>query len=84
MNKARLSVKFTEIVAMRLDALDQRVESVWPPNTDLDRWRRRYIGLPNLPYPFVELNHFRNEVDEFVAMLMGAIDEETQAEQQRK
>ena len=75
MNKSKLAEKFTEIVAMRLDALDQRVESVWPPYTDLGRWKRRYLGRPNLPAPYVEFNTFKTEVDQFVAMLMSAVDD---------
>lgn len=77
MNKAKLAEKFTEIVAIRLDVFDQRKDGVWPPNTDLDRWRRRYLGTPKdeLPPYTIEINHFKIEVDEFVAMLMRAIDD---------
>lgn len=73
----KIKDKFTEIVAIRLDVFDQRKDGVWPPNTDLERWRRRYIGTPpdeRPPYT-IEINHFRIEVDEFVAMLMSALEE---------
>lgn len=77
MNKARLAEKFTEIVAIRLDVFDQRKDGVWPPDTDLGRWKRRYIGTPKdeLPPYKIELNHFKIEVDEFVSMLMLAIND---------
>ncbi len=77
MNKAKLADKFTEIVAIRLDVFDQRKNGVWPPNTDLERWKRRYLGTPKneLPPYMIEINLFRIEVDEFVAMLMRAIDD---------
>ena len=73
--KRKLAEKFTEIVAMRLDVYTQREAGVWPPHTELNRWRERYMGNQNLPSPFVELNTFRNEVDNFVASLMSVVDD---------
>ena len=80
MNKAKLAEKFTEIVAIRLDVFDQRRDGTWPPDTALGRWERRYQGTPKekLPPYAIELNHFKAEVDEFVAMLMRAIDDTEQ------
>ena len=77
MDKAKLADSFREIVAIRLDVFDQRRDGVWPPNTDINRWRRRYLGTPKneLPPYTVEFNHFKIEVDEFVSMLMRAVDD---------
>ena len=77
MNKKKLANSFTEIVALRMDAWEQRNDGIWPPNTDLDRYKRRYRGIPkeDLPPYTIEINHFRTEVDDFVAMLMNAVDE---------
>ena len=75
MNK--LARKLTEIVATRLDVFEQRKDGTWPPDTDIGRGIRRYIGTPIglLPPHMVEINHFKNEVDQFVSMLMMAIDD---------
>ena len=75
--KHELVEKFTEIVAVRLDVLEQRLLGTWPPNTDIGRGVRRYAGTPldRLPPYTVEINHFKNEVDQFVAMLMRAVDD---------
>lgn len=76
-NITALVDKLTKIVAIRMDIFDQRRDGVWPPNTDLNRWRDRYRGTPKymLPKYTVELNHFRTEVDEFVAHIILAINE---------
>lgn len=74
-NKSELANKFTEIVAIRLDVFDQRKDGIWPPNTDLNRWEKRYKGTPSseLPPYCIEINHFKIEVDEFVSLLMQAV-----------
>lgn len=71
----QLSEKFTEIVALRLDLWEQRNDGVWPPYTDLNRYKARYIGTPKnqLPPYTVEINLFKTEVDQFVSMLMAEI-----------
>ncbi len=76
MNKQHLLNDFTEIVAIRLDAFDQRYQGIWPPHTDLQRWKDRYRGIPKeaLPPFTIEINHFKIEVDEFVAMLIRAVE----------
>lgn len=76
-NKTKLANKFTEIVAIHLNVFDQRKDGVWPPNTDLARWKRRYHGIPKeeLPPYTEEINSFRIEVDEFVETLVRAIDD---------
>ena len=72
-NKDKLAKKFTEIVAIRLDVHDQRKDGV-PPDTDIGRWKKRYIGASQDKLPStIDLNHFKNEVDESVAMLMQAM-----------
>lgn len=84
MNKYKLKNALTEIVAAHLDRREQRAEGVWPPRTDLDRWKRRYVGQ-NVPPPYVELNHFRVEVDQFVATILLAVHkavEDTKAKEQ--
>lgn len=73
----KIKDKFTEIVAVRLDVFDQRKDGIWPPHTNLERCKRRYNGTPfdeRPPYT-IEINHFRIEIDEFVAMLMSALEE---------
>lgn len=74
-NKSELADKFREIVAIRLDVFDQIKDGIWPPNTDLKRWQKRYKGTPanELPPYCIEINHFKIEVDEFVSMLMQAV-----------
>ena len=76
MNKVEIADKFTEIVAIRLDVFDQRKDGIWPPKTDFERWRKRYNGIPkeDLPPYTIVMNHFKTEVDEFVSMLMMALD----------
>ena len=71
----RIHREFTEIVALRLDVFEQRVHGIWPPDTDLDRHRRRYLGIPekDLPPNIIVINHFKREVDSFVSMLMQSI-----------
>jgi hypothetical protein len=75
MDKSELSKRFTEIVAMRLHAFDQLKNGVTPPNSVTSGWLERYRGTPqeDLPPYTVELNSFKWEVDNFVAMLMQAI-----------
>ena len=73
-DRQELRDRFTEIVAIRLDVDEQREQGVYPPRTDLDRWRRRYFA-PKPPYPFVVLNTFENKVDEFVSHLMLTVSE---------
>lgn len=77
MRKDKLAAKFTEIVAMRLHAIDQMNNGVMPPNSVTDGYMERYRGVPKeqLPPYTVVLNNFRIEVDRFVAMLMQAIDD---------
>ena len=80
MRKDKLAAKFTEIVAIRLHAIDQMRNGVTPPNSVTKGYMERYIGTPKdkLPPFTVELNGFKAEVDQFVSMLMQAIkDEET-------
>ena len=75
MNKQKISSKFTEIVAMRLNAIDQQYNGARPLGPVTDGWRERYTGIPQeqLPPYTVELNTFRTEVDNFVAMLMRVL-----------
>lgn len=77
MNKRKIADKFTEIVAMRLHAFDQLNSGVMPPNSVTKGWLERYKGTPQeeLPPYTVELNNFKYEVDNFVSMLMQAIDD---------
>lgn len=77
MNKRKLAESFTEIVAMRLHAFDQLNKGVVPPNSVTAGFRERYRGTPQelLPPYTVELNHFKYEVDNFVSMLLRAVDE---------
>ena len=76
MDKRRLHDVFTEIVAIRLDTYEQRLNGIWPPDTNLDRWKHRYFGISekDLPPYTVEINHFRIEVQNFVSMLIQAVD----------
>ena len=69
---------FIEIVAMRLHAIDQIKSGVLPPSSVTEGWRERYRGTPekDLPPYMVEINHFKYEVDNFVAMLMQAVQKE--------
>lgn len=83
MNNHKIREKFTQIVALNLDVYSQRIEGVYPPKTDLERWRSKYIGTPEelLPPYTIEINHFKREVDQFVSMLMFAlIDEQSENE----
>ena len=77
MNKSKLADQFVEIVAMRLDVYDQQQDGVWPPNTDYTRYKRRYLGMPkdDLPPHTIVMNNFKTEVDQFVAMLIRAVDD---------
>lgn len=77
MDKTKLASKFTEIVAMRLHAIDQMNNGVIPPNSVTNGHMERYRGTPveKLPPYTVELNNFKIEVDQFVAMLIQAIDD---------
>ena len=77
MDKSKLAKNFTEIVAMRLHALDQLNNGVLPPSSVTAGWRERYQGTQQeyLPPYTVELNNFKYEVDNFVSMLMLAIDD---------
>ena len=77
MNKKKLADDFTEIVAMRIHARDQMSNGVMPPYSVTKGWRRRYTGTPpdQLPPNTVEINHFKTEVDQFVSMLMQAVDD---------
>ena len=78
MDKRRILESFTEIVAMRLHAFDQLNNGVMPPSSVTKGWLERYKGTPqeDLPPNHVELNHFKYEVDNFVSMLMMAIDDD--------
>jgi hypothetical protein len=77
MRKDKLADRFTEIVAMRLHAIDQMQNGVMPPNSVTKGYIERYRGIPidQLPPYTVELNTFKIEVDQFVAMLMQAVDD---------
>lgn len=76
MDKKKLCDAFTEIVAMRVHARDQLANGVMPPQSVTQGYIERYRGIPEkeLPPNMVEFNHFKNEVDQFVAMLMSAVD----------
>jgi hypothetical protein len=71
-----LAEKFTRIVAMRLHTIDQMNKGITPPNSVTKGYIERYRGIPqeNLPPYVIEINNFKLEVDEFVAMLMQAVD----------
>ncbi len=77
MRKDKLAEKFTEIVAMRLHAIDQMNNGVMPPNSVTSGYMERYRGTPQeqIPPYTVELNNFKIEVDQFVSMLMQAVDD---------
>ena len=77
MNKQKIADKFTEIVAMRLHALDQLNNGILPTDSVTNGWLKRYKGTPQeeLPPHTVVLNNFKCEVDNFVSMLMCAIDD---------
>lgn len=75
MDKYGLRNKLTELVALKFDTNDQRNEGIWPPHTDLERWKKRYQGITDLPPHMVELNMFKNDVDGFVSMLLMVIDD---------
>ncbi len=77
MNKNKLAAEFTEIVAMRIHSIDQMRAGIMPGSSVTEGWRERYMGTPKdqLPPYTVELNHFKTEVDQFVSMLMQAVDD---------
>lgn len=77
-NLAKLHSYFVEIVAASLHAFDQINKGVRPPDSVTAGWRERYRGTPpeDLPPYTVELNHFQNEVDSLVAMLVHAVKRE--------
>lgn len=75
---------FTQIIAMQLHANNRSHEGITPPDSLTDGWERAYLGAPveNLPPYCVELNHFKNDVDFCVSLLMAELckkkDEETE------
>ena len=75
MGKDKLASEFTKIVAMRLHAIDQMNNGVMPPSSVTKGYMERYTGTPQdrLPPFTIELNGFKVEVDQFVAMLMQAV-----------
>ena len=75
MDNKELHDKLVELVARRLDAYDQHIDPDWKfGDTDFDRWRDRYLGYPNVPPPYVVMNHFKPRVDEFVAAILRTIE----------
>lgn len=73
MNKNRLRKKLTEMTAYKLDMLEQQLKGVYPPFKN--HGKERYIGI-NPPPPFVELNMFKNIVDDHVSMIMMILEDE--------
>ena len=71
MDKIKLKTKLTEIVAVRVDIRDQNrgKNSLEDPY----RWQERYaasrLGFKD------DDRHFKIEVDQFVAMIMSAMEE---------
>lgn len=77
MNKDLLRDKLTELIAMRLNLTIKLTEGL-PPDKVLGAssdWRERYKGHNNIPPNHIFLNGFKNEVDNYVADIMGLIDE---------
>ena len=71
-DKDKLQKDLTAMVAYKFDMLEQQFEGKYPPfkNNGLERYRGR-----NLPPPYVELNTFKNEVDNHVTIIMLLVDE---------
>jgi hypothetical protein len=74
----KLRDDLTELVAMRLHAYDARVRGVPPFESVTKGWEKRYRGMSNseLPRNYVGMNFFRENVDEFVAMIMTVVSKE--------
>ena len=77
--KATLDVKTTieqeliELVGAKFYQLDQLYRGKHPTEYDITEWVKMYRGREDLQPPFIELNTFRNEVNNFVSLLMSVI-----------
>ena len=67
----------TELVGCKFYQIDESNEGRWHGEYDIAKWADRYRGIQNLPKHTVELNNFRNEVDQFVSMIMMVIQKNT-------
>lgn len=69
--------RFTEVVAHSLDIYDQQQDGKYLP-LDHKRWEGRYSGIPQdeLPPRTVVFNVFRSFVDQTVALLLIATDDD--------
>ena len=68
-----LKQDLTELVGCKFHQLDELNKGKSPTEYDITKWIDKYRGTQNLPPYTVELNNFRIEVDQFVTLIMSAI-----------
>jgi hypothetical protein len=66
-----------ELVGCKFHQIDEIDSGKWPGQYDITKWIDKYQGKQNLPPHVVELNNFRNEVDQFVSLIMSVIQKHT-------
>ena len=80
MDRRKLKSKITEIVGARVYSMREIMSGKYPGEYDISKWREEYRGAQNLPPYVIQLNHFKNEVDEFTVMIMNVIEMEDRGE----
>ena len=77
-SRYELQRQLTELVGKKFHYLDEYIyNNKLPHEIDMNRWKDKYIGRKPTHPSMLVINRFRPEVDQFVHLIMGVINEHT-------